>query len=182
MTKKVEVNLTFFSGFYESIHKSNFDREEENAMENYPESNWDDFNWKYNEIEYCKSYVRAVSSELGFEMEFVKMTSPREYNFTTDKIYVSMKLKDIKEIAKVALNSEEMKKLVKRRFTSRDGFISFYSNDIEEWKEKKVEDWDYNELGTLLDAYIPIKELGDLDWAGFEYCSGNGSFVDREDK
>lgn len=182
MTKKVEVNLAFFSGFYESIHTWNFDREEEYAMENYPESDWDDFDWKNDEIGYCKSYVRAVAKEIGFEMEFVEMTSPREYNFTTDKIYVSMKVKDIKEIAKVALDSEEMKKLVKARFTSRDGFASFYSNDIKEWKEKKVEDWDYNELGTLLDAYIEIKEIDDLDETGYEYCSENGQWVDYKVK
>ena len=39
------------------------------------------------------------------------------------------------------------------------------------------------ELGTLLDAWIIYEaphEYEDLDYAGFEYCQGNGQYVDYE--
>ena len=181
--KKYEVLLNCFSGFYESIHSGAFDSEEESIIEDYPGKNYDDFRFKLNEVEYCKSYVAAISKELGLKMEFMELTSPREYNFTTDKISVWITNKELKVISSI-LNSETLKNLIKRRFTSRDGFMSWYSNDIEEWKEKKVQDWNCVELGTLLDAWLIENELDNedntLDWVGYEYCQGNGQYVDYE--
>ena len=181
--KKYEVLLNFFSGFYESIHDDVFDREEEWIIEDNPGHDYDDFSFKYNRIGYCKNYVRTISSELDIEMEFMELTSPREYNFSTDQISVYIDTKTLKKISSV-LNSETLKDIIKKRFTSRDGFLSFYSNDIEEWKEKKIQDWDCVELGTLLDAWIIENESFDywdnLDNCGYEYCQGNGQYVDYE--
>lgn len=180
--KKYEVLLNMFSGFYESIHSGVFDSEEEYIMEEYHKE-YDDFRFKYDEVGYCKKYVSAISSEIGLKLEFMELTSPREYNFTTDKISVWITSKELKIISSL-LNSDTLKNLIKKRFTSRDGFMSWYSNDIEEWKEKKIQDWDCVELGTLLDAWIIENESIDywqnLDYCGFEYCQGNGSYVDYE--
>ena len=181
--KKYEVLLNFFSGFYESIHSGVFDNEEEWIIEDNPGHDYDDFKFKTDEVGYCKNYVNAISSEIELKMEFMELTSPREYNFTTDKISVWITTKELKKISS-ALNSEALKDIIKRRFTSRDGFMSYYSNDIEEWKEKKIQDWDCVELGTLLDAWIIENESFDywdnLDNCGYEYCSGNGQYVDYE--
>ena len=177
--KKHEVRLMFFSGFYESIHDSVFDFETEMILEDYPNKKWEDFRFSYHFNLYCKNYVQAVSREIGIDLEFQELISPREYNFTTDRIICYIKPKDVKKLA-TALNSPTLEKLVKERFTSRDGFISFYSRYVEEWKEKPVKEWDAVELGTLLDAWIIDNgsDLDDLDYAGFEYCSGNGQYVD----
>ena len=181
--KKYEVLLNFFSGFYESIHDDIFDREEEWIIEDNPGHDYDDFRFKYDEVGYCKKYVSAISSEIELKMEFMELTSPREYNFTTDKISVWITTKELKKISSV-LESETLSKLIKKRFTSRDGFMSFYSNHILDWKEKKIQDWDCVELGTLLDAWIIENESFDywdnLDDCGYEYCSGNGQYVDYE--
>lgn len=183
-TKKKEVRLMFFSGFYESIHDSVFDSECENIMEEYGKK-WDDFRFTYNYEDYCKNYVRAISSEIGLDLEFKSMWSPREYNFATDEITCYISSKDLKKISSV-LNSDVLEKIIKRRFTSRDGFISFYSNSLKEWKEKPVKDWDEIELGTLLDAWLYVNEFQsddnefDLDYVGYEYCSGNGQYLDYE--
>lgn len=181
--KKHEVLLNFFSGFYESIHDGVFDDEETRIIEDYPGHDWDDFRFKYDRIGYCKNYVSAISSEIGLKLEFMELTSPREYNFSTDQISVYIDGKTLKKISSV-LNSDTLKNLIKRRFTSRDGFISWYSNDIEEWKERKVQDWNCVELGTLLDAWLIENELDNedntLDWVGYEYCQGNGQYVDYE--
>lgn len=186
--KKQEVRLMFFSGFYESIHDSVFDFEEEGILENYPDKKWEDFRFSYNWTEYSKIYVRAISSEIGIDLEFQELISPREYNFTTDKIICYIKPKDVKKLA-TALNSPTLEKLVKERFTRRDGFIPFYSSYVDEWKEKKITEWDAVELGTLLDAWILINfpenngedsPLDYLDYCGYEYCQGNGQYVDYE--
>lgn len=178
---KQEVRLMFFSGFYESIHNDVFDSEERDIIENYPGKNWDDFRWTYDWLRYSKSYVSAISRETGLDLEFQELISPREYNFSTDRIICWIKPKDVKKLA-TALNSPTLEKLVKERFTSRDGFISFYSNDVSEWKEKKIKEWDAVEMGTLLDAWLIDQEISpeNLDYAGYDYCSGNGQYVDYE--
>lgn len=179
MPKSQELRLHFFSGFYESIHDSVFDQETEYIMEEYNKK-YDDFDFSIDYLAYCKSYVAAISKEIGIKLEFVEMTSPREYNFTTDNIYCKISAKAIEKISS-ALNSESLKTIIKQRFSSRDGFISFYSNDVEEWKETPISEWDYNELGTLLDAWIiennDLEYWKNLDFCGYEYCSGNGQYV-----
>ena len=181
--KKYEVLLNCFSGFYESIHSGAFDSEEESIIEAYPGHDWDDFRFTSDWIEYSKKYVAAISSEIGIKLEFMELTSPKEYNFTTDKISCWITSKELKKISSV-LNSDTLKDIIKKRFTSRDGFMSWYSNDINEWKEKKVTDWNCVELGTLLDAWIieneSIDYWKDLDYLGYDYCSGNGQYVDYE--
>ena len=179
---KHALRLMFFSGFYNSIHDSVFDSETESILEDYPGKKWDDFRWTYNWDGYARSYVNAINSEIGMKLEFRNLWSPREYNFATDEIYCFLKADDVKKISS-ALNSETLKRLIKERFTSRDGFSSFYSNDIEEWKEKLTLEWDEIELGTLLDAWLIDNDfdLSGLDYWGFEECSCNGSWVDYEE-
>lgn len=180
--KKQELVLGFFSGFYESIHNDVFEREEEYIMEDYGKT-WDDFKWDYDYISYCKSYVSAISRAIGIKLEFVEMTSPREYNFSTDHIYCKISKADVKKISSV-LNSDTLREIIKKRFTSRSGFMSFYSNSLDEWNEKPVSEWDYNELGTLLDAWIiennSLEYWESLDFYGYDYCLGNGQYVSFE--
>lgn len=182
MTKKQEVRLMFFSGFYHSIHLWNREREEEYILEEHEGKTYDDFDWTYDWEEYSKMYVSAISSKMGIKLEFQELISPREYNFTTDKIICWISSKDVKKLSS-ALNSPTLERLVKERFTSRDGFISFYSRYVEDWKEKKLKDWDAVELGTLLDAWLidngfEIDGDDSLDYVGYVYCSENGSYVD----
>lgn len=179
---KQALRLFFFSGFYESIHNSAFESEEESVLQDYEGKKWDDFRWTYDYKQYCKNYVSAISREIGIDLEFKSMWSPREYNFATDEIEVYIKSEDVDKLATVK-NSDTLRNIIKRRFTSRDGFCSFYSNDIDEWNEKEISEWDEIELGTLLDAWIVENDLDleNLDYAGYDYCSGNGQYVDYEE-
>lgn len=48
---------------------------------------------------------------------------------------------------------------------------------------KKITKWDAVELGTLLDAWLidngfDLDGEFNLDYQGYEYCSGNGYYVD----
>lgn len=181
---KQALRLFFFSGFYESIHNSAFESVEECILGDYEGKNWDDFHWTYDYQSYCKNYVSAISREIGLDLEFKSMWSPREYNFATDEIEVYIKSEDVEKLATVS-KSDTLKSLIKKRFTSRDGFCSFYSNDIDEWNEKEVSEWDEIELGTLLGAWLIENVLNyeenSLDYVGYDYCSGNGQYVDYEE-
>lgn len=176
--KKV-IQLQFFSGFYNSIHSAAFDNElDEIMMEENCE--YDDLEYTYNYENYCSEYVNAFNSEYKFNLEFEKFSSPREYNFTTDRLFCFIDDNDLAKLA-TALNSREFAVLVMERFTSRDGFSSFYSNNIAEWLAKPLADYDHNELGTLLDAYLEIEtecstdSEKEIDYTCYEYAAGNGA-------
>jgi len=94
-------------------------------------------------------------------LKFGSMQSPRFYNFETDKIFcwipasVVMLLRD--EVSDGTLRDR-----VRKNHSSYDGFISFYSNDLDEWP-KDVCEWDHNQLCTLLEAWMD-DYVDDSDW------------------
>lgn len=61
---------------------------------------------------------------------------------------------------------QTLAKVLMDRHTSYDGFHSFYTNDLSEWLDKPLEDWDHNELHSLL---ITTMTLLDFDEEGFLY-------------
>ena len=118
---------------------------------------------EYVAQEYVGYFNEKFKEEFGIDLglRFESLKSPREYNFSTDRIFAYID----EEVAEELLNrlgEPELDEAIRKRFTSRDGFISFYSNRIEKWKEKPVEEWDYNEVGTILEAYVA--QVEDFEW------------------
>lgn len=108
-----------------------------------------------------------------------KIISPREYNFTTDRLFVYVPESVIKWLFE---RSEEenhvtLRVLIKEMFTSYDGFMSFYDNDLDSWLEKPLEAWDHNELGTLIASVIASENYDKNQFQMEIYAllfSGNG--------
>jgi hypothetical protein len=163
---KIEVRVPFM-GFYEtyahdkvadSISNELFDR-------NYEEVNDDDelskvhALFKDRQIQFCREYVKLVSKEIGIDLEFVEMTSPREYNFATDRIFAKMDESGV-ETLKNEVNPENIRQYVKDHFTSYSGFSSFYDNDYDKWLNQG-EQFDHNQVGALIDC---ILEDRNADW------------------
>lgn len=84
---------------------------------------------------------------------FESMDSPREYNFTTDRVYVTVSLATMESLYN-AIDPAVLREAIEARHTSRSGFISFYSNDLDEWQGKAFDEFDHNEYGTILAAAI----------------------------
>lgn len=87
---------------------------------------------------YLKCYIgmvqNALETQLGhpFERNLVlnEMVSPREYNFTTDTLWVYMHKVDWEALQpKKILQTEEYKEYAKPLYTSRDGYIPYYSKE-----------------------------------------------------
>jgi hypothetical protein len=175
-----------FSGFYESLHDSELDQALEMAFSDdsgTPNAGllaraWDGVNWRYVHEEYAKEYCKAFASEFQIKsLTFEETHSPREYNFTTDRIFAFISLEDVRSIlAKV--DPVKLAEKVRECFTSRDGFSSFYSADVDDWGD--VETWDHNQTGTLMQTFADQEtrnhEAFD-QWAEFELMEdarGNG--------
>lgn len=127
---------------------------------------------------YAEAYNKWISDELGWNvgLEFESLVSPREYNFCTDRIFCYIPLESVKRLFEMSAKEDHkrLKEVIKERFTSRDGFISFYSNNLEEWVNKPLNQWDHNEIGTLLIAVTP--RFDDASWTFYEDMSYNGGF------
>jgi hypothetical protein len=124
---------------------------------------------------YAKEYAESFLQEFDLIGEFSAMDSPKYYNFSTDRIFVTIDRPSLAKIARGARSA--LNAMAKRRHTSRDGFISWYDPNWKNWGP--VSSWDHNQLGTLLLAYLET-EKGDWDiWAEFdlmESAQGNGRF------
>lgn len=91
-------------------------------------------------------------------LEFESMSSPREYNFATDRVfaYIPMATVELLFTRSRVEHHEPLRSLIRDSFTSRSGFSSHYDNDLDEWLAKPLDEWDHNELGTLLVAALKL--------------------------
>lgn len=118
---------------------------------------------------YAEAFDGAVSDLIGFKlkMKFEAMTSPREYNFSTDRIFCDIPYSSVVKMFRLHLKDslQTLGKTICERHTSYDGFHSWYDNEITDWLEKPLADWDHNELGTLLVATLALflKTRGDKE-------------------
>lgn len=118
-----------------------------------------------------EGFVSEPYARPSIGLKFEEVTSPREYNFTTDRVFAKVPLKTMRDIFKrsAAERHETLAKAVEERHSSYSGFISFYSNDIRDWLKKPLAQWDENELGTLLYAAL---QIAGAEMESREYYSG----------
>ena len=186
---KIEIQNPLHPGFYESIIDSRYVMDRDYESDNEELGGFltkYDIEHEYDNKEYEKQvsnrindlFIKKVNEEakdlLGVENLFVKkikeeLVSPREYNFGTDRSFLTVEVeeKKFKQFIDLMFGKyhDDLKIAIKNHFTSCEGFISFYSNDIDDWKAKKY-DYDHNELKTifetLIDGYDPDDELMEI--------------------
>lgn len=176
----VEIELPLFSGFYESIFCM-YDRYVEYETEYLrSEGKTDKEIAEYIDSMDALAGDRAVAEvlpdafmslwnvEIASEhpqltiksITYSDMTSPKFYNFETDRIYamVEMDLQALGDWLKE--NPDEWGAMLSTRHRTRSGFISFYDHNPESWDLNDIKYWDHNELAT---AFLTILDYYDLD-------------------
>ena len=122
MNTNNKINFTLnFGGFYHSEHSENI----ENNIEVYG-YDWEDVDYKKTNINYCKAFLNRLGEELDINLSFISLDSPREYNFTTDKIFCSISKEDFKTLLD-DYDNKELFNYIEEHSKSRSGFTSFYS-------------------------------------------------------
>ena len=113
----------------------------------------------YNEIaeHYTDLYMYALNERLdGFKLnaKFSLLTSPREYNFETDRIFIDIEKNHAIDFIKYIIKNykKELENKIKERFTSRSGFWSHYKNGLDLWTQDYSE-WDHNQIGTCFELF-----------------------------
>ena len=140
-------HIQAFEGFYESRWSPNDDIywecEEEGIEEDV------DFTFNYSEYkkDVCETYTKVWQDMLqeyiheDIELEFTGISSPRYYNYETDKCEAIVKFtQEAKDafMAKVQQHREKLTEWIKENHTSYDGFSSFLENDVNEWTEHRL--------------------------------------------
>ncbi len=166
-----------FSGFYNSIHDAALD----SGLESLFQDSAGDINdalieraWRIADFtdaheKYARKYAEMFAQSVKVSLEFESMESPREYNFTTDVIFCTITEEEARRVLGTVPRSA-LDKVAAENFTSRDGFYSFYSNDVDSWGD--VSTWDHNQIGALMEALALEAEWDEMEV--FEYVSGNG--------
>ena len=129
----------------------------------------------YNQIaeDYTNFYIDALNERLkGFTLNatYKFFTSPREYNFSTDRIFIEIQKNHAIDFIKYIIKNykKELEKKIEDRFTSRSGFISSYKNSLDLWIDDYSE-WDHNQIGTCFELFDLEEE--DINYSLREYLS-----------
>lgn len=154
-----------FSGVYNTWHDSEFYQALEHMFD--PKGSgapyagklamrfFDTVDWRAAQTDYAKSYAESFAGALGVSCEFEEMVSPREYNFTTDRLFAKFDADALRAWMARADIRAELDIVAAGMFTSRSGFISYYSPDVNSWGDD-VADLDYNQRGALLRAVANV--------------------------
>ncbi len=209
---KVETYLPIFTGFYESVFSPTEDMEidyinEERENKGLSKIEFDQFEFDYDSYETdvahcCCSFIESELSQYVEGVNFQLINSPKEYNFATDSIHVEIELNEekIENIKKFIFeHSNEFAEYIRDRYTSYDGFMSYYSNNPLDWLNS-IDDCikHKHQLGSILEfisyqimkdpimsmyysveAYLNVKNY--TECTEMEYCQGCKKFVKPED-
>lgn len=172
-----------FSGFYYSLHDGALDSALESIFSDdsgntrdaiiYVAQNVTD--WRIVQNRYAADYAVAFAEEFNLPLQFESMESPREYNFSTDIVYCTISAENAAWLFNTC-DKTLLAKIARETFTSRSGFISFYSPDFTQWGD--VLAWDHNQLGVLIRAHVEEQNPDFDQWAEFELMESaqcNGS-------
>ena len=192
----VDTWLPVFSGFYGTIWET--ERQEEQEIENINEArrekglpaiDYDAVEWDYKG--YQMDVVRAVTAVIGQRLvqlgmvkgfKFQELKSPREYYFANDSINVQFTFAaaNIKRIAAyLKEHRAEFAEYIKERYTSRDGFSSFHSNDSSAWTGDYLGETmaHGHRAGAVLQFVLLNEEGQDYEMSIYEDASSNGAYL-----
>lgn len=181
--KKIETFLPVFPGFYGTIFEADEeieisginDERESKGLERLSYNDDIEFDYGTYNQDVCEGAVSFIEGELiklGLVkwIKFQTMHSPREYNFGNDSINVEIGA-NVRAISKyVNSHVKEFREYVKEHYTSYDGFISFYSNNADDWcmnTKNFMSGLDGHTLGAILEF---ICEVEKIDSESMYYC------------
>ena len=145
-----------FDGFYNSVHSAALESEVESLFYDFDTLTshaLDSCQWDKVHREYVKEYVEQFSVAFDIaSLEFSELRSPKEYNFETDSIICNISLADVQKLFN-AVRKSALRAHILDVCSNRSGFVSFYSNDLDEWP-KSLAEWDSNQVGILVQCYV----------------------------
>lgn len=162
----MKMQLPFFPGFYNSRLGYLIDSEIEQRAENGEAEPAEGYNYAAVHLALCEVWLDALNDELGTSLALASLWSPREYNFTSDKITIEVNPEDTAKLEAMR-GSAEFRRVLVAELTPRYGFCPYYDSDesAEEW-QRPLAEWDEPQTSLLIQAFIEsetgIDSTGDL--------------------
>lgn len=189
----IETYLPIFSGFYQSYwSEPSFDGEADyyGLPDNFDFTiflNWDDY---YNKLsKYFCDCIESKMDQFIETIEFQRIYSPKEYNFSNDAIYCIIRPKKQAIQDYIYNNKVTFEKYLKDNLKSYDGFISHHSYDFDNWEintkkfkqfDKTIDPKGFN-LGFILSFIANNEEIDENN--AFEDANGQvfvSEFLNKE--
>lgn len=158
----VKVTSLCFAGGYNSVYEVAWEDNLRDFIEYYD----DEYDIKISEDEIinreyqkyltdCAYRWLDISTDDKVSYGNVKIISPTEYNFATDKAEFDMPLSELNLIRELVKKDtkllERFKQICNERFKARDGFIPLYNAPN---LERNCYSWNKWQLGALFDAFF----------------------------
>lgn len=192
-TAQAEASLRFV-GFYESMLEHEFDSAVEYTIENMVAENGGDESAIYNAnqdaialafAEYQQGAARETlrlfneyifdTYGVDIKLQFVKIDSPKFYNFRTDMIDCTYDVDALKSILFSDHSADarwnEFADFIEEVLKPRSGFIPYYSNRIKDWGE--FDQWEETQRALLIEW--ACKEV---NWIYTRYGEGESGYTD----
>lgn len=179
---KVETYLPVFSGFNGTFFEADVEGEIDHINEereqlglNAVDENDIHFDYAAADEITAKLACQYVHNTLDFVngVKFQEVISPREYNFTNDSINCEIDLNVKDMLNYLDDHREEFTEYLKEKYTSYDGFISFHSNDVNDWTWEYIKAEASHRIGACL-TFIMFNEDEDAEDAMYDYVRANG--------
>ena len=142
-------------------------------------------------LNHVHEFIENQLKELGIvnTIKFQSISSPREYNFVNDSGNIEIELTELNILAiqeYIKTNETNYRQYLADTYTSYDGFISSYSNEVCDWYEYTNDFSDFSGrmhyLGSILEFICKNEGITDdmmynfLEIYNSEYC------IDRKDQ
>jgi hypothetical protein len=183
MQKMIEVRIPF-QGFYESIAgreaedlafidwpgrdegETHQDELEGDRADHF--NDWYCDNYKQYEAQIAELYIVNLFEEIrgktGYDcrpdLKSILIDSPRQYNFGTDRLFVNVPASKMIKLFN-AVDKNILMEEVKENFTSYDGFISHYENDIAKFGPAIT--WDHNQWAVVIESLIKQYDIDTME-------------------
>ena len=149
-----EFIVPLFDGFYNSCSSDIIEQyEEEHPNEDHAK----------NEERLAIGFVKSLSNLIKVDIKFIRIISPREYNFTTDKIIASCDEANLQTVWKKVQKNHKTESCFEDTLndllTPSDGFIPLYSNDPLDWIGKNISEFNDVEVGIIIQAYCMFMDI-----------------------
>jgi hypothetical protein len=157
---KIETHCPLFPGFYNTI----FEPSEENEIYSYNQDNgtdlsYDDFEWDYDDYRervastFVECFERNFQDIMLADITYQNISSPAYYNFSNDSINIEVDFDFDRFMQIVNENKENISQYILENYTSRDGFMSFHSNNVDVWCDPEyVLEKKEHRVGALMEA------------------------------
>lgn len=154
-----------FMGFYETVLDMHLQNElEQSGLE------VDAVDWAATRLRIARAYAETWLYRVGLTGEFVEMLSPREYNFETDRLVVTVEHDArLRELAGIA-GSRDFAAWVTENYSTRSGFVSFV-DPVATWGDELD-----SKAYTLIFRYLEETEWPEMPEQIIDELLSNGGF------